>query len=82
MNYKILIVEDDRGIAEGIAEQMTQWGFEAKPVSDFHNVMGEFAEVQPHLVPAEGRQLLQGHLPQDHGRNLLVSRRASSAGSV
>lgn len=50
MSYKIFIVEDDTGIAEGIAEQMKQWDLEAKTVSDFHNVMGEFAEFQPHLV--------------------------------
>ncbi len=50
MDYKIFIVEDDRGIAEGITEQMKQWGLEAKTVSDFHNVMGEFAEFEPHLV--------------------------------
>ena len=50
MEYRILIVEDDRGIAEGITEQMRQWGLEAKAVSDFHNVMGEFAEYQPHLI--------------------------------
>lgn len=50
MDYRIFIVEDDRGIAEGISEQMEQWGLEAKPVLDFHNVMGEFAEYQPHLV--------------------------------
>ncbi|MBE6104492.1 MAG: response regulator transcription factor [Erysipelotrichaceae bacterium] len=50
MEYRILIVEDDRGIAEGITEQMRQWGLEAKAVSDFHNVMGEFAEYQPNLI--------------------------------
>jgi DNA-binding response OmpR family regulator len=50
MEYRILIVEDDRGIAEGITEQMRQWGLEATAVSDFHNVMGEFAEYQPHLI--------------------------------
>lgn len=50
MEYRILILEDDRGIAEGITEQMRQWGLEAKAVSDFHNVMGEFAEYQPHLI--------------------------------
>ena len=50
MDYRILIVEDDRGIAGGITEQMKQWGLDAKAVSDFHNVMGEFAEYTPHLV--------------------------------
>lgn len=50
MDYKIYIVEDDRGIAEGITEHLKQWGMESKTVSDFHNVMREFSEYQPHLV--------------------------------
>ena len=31
MMYRILIVEDDRGIAEGIREQARVWGLEAEP---------------------------------------------------
>lgn len=48
--YKILIVEDDAGIAEGIATQLSAWGHEARCVSDFANVMKEFAEFEPHMV--------------------------------
>lgn len=48
--YKILIVEDDAGIAEGIAAQLKMWGHEALCVSDFANVMKEFAEFEPHMV--------------------------------
>lgn len=50
MTYKILIVEDDRGIAQGICTCAANWGMEAHPVEDFRNVMGEFEAVQPHLV--------------------------------
>lgn len=50
MTYRILIVEDDRGIAEAIREQAAMWQLEARPVTDFRNVMGEFASLQPHLV--------------------------------
>ncbi len=50
MNYKILIVEDDPGIAGGIRDCMAKWGFEAEPVSDFRRVMEQFASFQPHLV--------------------------------
>jgi len=50
VTYRILIVEDDRGIAEAIREQAAMWQLEARPVSDFRNVMGEFAALQPHLV--------------------------------
>ena len=50
MTYRILIVEDDRGIAEAIREQAAMWQLEARPVTDFRNVMGEVASLQPHLV--------------------------------
>ena len=48
--YRILIVEDDRGIGEAIVRQASVWGLEAKCVSDFQNVMGEFGAFDPQLV--------------------------------
>ena len=45
--FKILIVEDDRGIAEGIQSLLEQWGME---VQDFRNITGEFETYQPHLI--------------------------------
>lgn len=48
--YRILIVEDDRGIARGVAEQIAAWDMEAKCVEDFRNVLGEFAAYAPHMV--------------------------------
>ena len=36
--FKILIVEDDRGIAEGIQSLLEQWGMEARQVQDFRNI--------------------------------------------
>lgn len=48
--YRILIVEDDRGIAQAIKEQALVWGFEAECVRDFRNIMSEFAAYGPHLV--------------------------------
>ena len=50
MEYRILIVEDDRGIAEAIAAHMAQWGLRAEAVTDFRAMMADFARVQPHLV--------------------------------
>lgn len=50
MDYRILIVEDDTGISEAVAQVMKGWGLEAEAVSDFRDVMGEFARFQPHLV--------------------------------
>lgn len=48
--YKILIVEDDEGIAESLSRQISCWDMEPYLISDFHKVMQEFAAVSPHLV--------------------------------
>lgn len=48
--YRIMIVEDDEGIAQAVREQAKLWGLEAECVRDFRNVMAEFAEYAPHLV--------------------------------
>ena len=48
--YRILIVEDDAGIARGVAEAVAAWGMEASCVRDFRDVMAEFAKYSPHLV--------------------------------
>ena len=48
--YRILIIEDDRGIAEAIKEQAEQWDLQAHIVQNFRSVMTEFAEYGPHLV--------------------------------
>ena len=48
--YKIYIVEDDKGIAEGIENCLKNWGMEGRIVSDFTNVIQEISEYEPHLV--------------------------------
>ena len=48
--YKVMVVEDDRGIAEGLKALMGNWGMEVILVEDFTAVMSTFAEGQPHLV--------------------------------
>lgn len=48
--YKLLIVEDDRGIAESIEKQANAWAMEARCVRDFRNVLTEFTSDPPHLV--------------------------------
>ena len=48
--YKILIVEDDRGIAEAIKEQAKMWDLQAQCVQNFRNVLADFADYDPHLV--------------------------------
>ncbi len=48
--YRILVVEDDPGIARGLGQLIAAWGMEAVTVRDFQNVSGEFAACNPHLV--------------------------------
>lgn len=48
--YKIYIVEDDKGIAEGIDGCLKNWGMEGRIVSDFTNVIQEISTYEPHLV--------------------------------
>ncbi|WP_310602943.1 response regulator transcription factor [Anaerosporobacter sp.] len=48
--YKMMIVEDDRGIAEAIKEQAQMWDLEVLCVQNFRNVTEEFANFQPHLI--------------------------------
>lgn len=48
--YRIMIVEDDEGIANEIKAGLSAWGIEAKCVEDFKNVVSEVVNFKPHLV--------------------------------
>ena len=48
--HKILIVEDDEGIAKSIEKQIKSWNYEAKCVEKFQDVLGEFLDFSPQLV--------------------------------
>ena len=48
--YRLFIVEDDPGIANAVAAQAQAWNLQTHIVSDFGNVMHEFAEFSPHIV--------------------------------
>ena len=48
--YRVLIIEDDPGIASAIEEQTKKWNLDARAVRNFQNVMADFAEYDPHLV--------------------------------
>ena len=50
MKYKILIIEDDKGIAEAIEQSLTNWDMQGQTVSDFRGIMEEFTRLEPHLV--------------------------------
>ena len=48
--YKLLIVEDDMGIARAIADQARRWDYEVKCADDFRSVMETFGSFAPHIV--------------------------------
>lgn len=48
--YRLLIIEDDIGIAEAIKIQAQMWDLEVHCIQNFRNVMAEFAQFQPHII--------------------------------
>ena len=48
--YRLLIIEDDNGIAQAIKEQAEMWELQVHCVENFRNVMAEFAAFDPHIV--------------------------------
>lgn len=50
MQYRILVVEDDKTIAEEISTYLRTWDFEVGLISNFSAVMEEFGAFSPHLV--------------------------------
>ena len=48
--YRLLIIEDDTGIAEAIKIQAQMWDMEVRCVQNFRKVMAEFAEFDPHIL--------------------------------
>lgn len=48
--YRILIVEDDPGIARAIEQQLKMWELDAQCAQDFKDIMAVFSSYEPHLV--------------------------------
>ena len=48
--YRIMIVEDDRGIAEAIQEQAQTWNLEAYIAENFRDILAECQTYRPHLI--------------------------------
>jgi DNA-binding response OmpR family regulator len=48
--HKVLIVEDDGVIAKSIKNHIETWGCEASCVTDFRDVLAQFADYDPQLV--------------------------------
>lgn len=48
--YKLMIVEDDLGIAEEIQKKANMWNLQTHIAQNFRNIMEEFSQLQPNLV--------------------------------
>ena len=48
--YRVLLVEDDRGIADALCAQLGDWGLAVRAVENFRDVTGEFRAFDPQLV--------------------------------
>ena len=48
--YRILIVEDDKTLADTLTGHLCKWGYEARAVDDFDRVMEIFTAFDPQLV--------------------------------
>ena len=48
--YRIMIIEDDMAMADVMKQQIESWGNRVMCVRDFRNVLGAFAEYDPHMV--------------------------------
>ena len=60
--YKLFVVEDDKGLAHGMTEHLKRWGYEVVCAEDFQNVLAEFTEFAPHLVLMDiGLPFYNGH---------------------
>lgn len=48
--YTIMIVEDDPKIAQVLKFKLEQYSYEAVIVQDMKNIMGQFEQIQPHML--------------------------------
>lgn len=48
--YKLLIVEDDLGIAQAIQTQASMWNFDVRIVENFRDVTCEVTSFSPHII--------------------------------
>ena len=48
--YKILLVEDDKPLADEMIKQIENYGNEVHCVTDFHNIVNEYINYNPQLV--------------------------------
>jgi len=48
--YRLLIIEDDKGISEAIKTQAEMWDLQVHCIENYRNVLTEFAEFDPHII--------------------------------
>lgn len=48
--FKLLIVEDDKGLVRLLEEHLNKFGYETHAVADFNEVKLQFEQIAPHLV--------------------------------
>ena len=48
--YRIMIIEDDKGLAQAISKQTSMWNIESVCVNDFRNIMGELVQEKQHCL--------------------------------
>lgn len=48
--FKIMLIEDDESLYHEIKDRLSQWSYDVYGVSDFSNVMQDFAAIKPDLV--------------------------------
>lgn len=47
---KILIIEDDRDIVLLLSDELRSWGFEARGIDNFNNIIQEYKKYKPNLI--------------------------------
>ncbi len=48
--YRLMLVEDDSGIAQGIKDMAETWDFDVFVVENFRNILKDYTEYQPHII--------------------------------
>lgn len=48
--YRLMIVEDDQGIAEAIKKQAERWELDVYIAENLRNVTADYVEYQPHII--------------------------------
>ena len=48
--YKLLIIEDDKDMAQALQNVLVKWKFETVICRDFDNILTIFGNEEPHIV--------------------------------